>query len=265
MRNFAFVFVSLFAFSTFSFSQPTQTKEKLTCIDKKFSVVVHIVKDSLHKANVSESTIIAAIAGASQQFAPICVSFQVCEIRYIDNYAYDDIDMNKDFPEMQHQYNLKNRINIYYVQSFTGGGAAAGFASLGGITNMDSLGICIKKGSASSAGVMAHEMGHYWGLYHTFEKAANGPELANGSNCATSGDLVCDTPADPYDPAVGADAYREKAPSCLFTYMGKDANNQYYDPHTSNIMNYYECPCSGFTDGQFQRMVSIFLSNPKMW
>ncbi|MBL0071623.1 MAG: hypothetical protein IPP34_07360 [Bacteroidetes bacterium] len=35
-------------------------------------------------------------------------------------------------------------------------------------------------------------MGHFFGLYHTFETQF-GSELANGSNCATTGDLVCDT------------------------------------------------------------------------
>ena len=39
--------------------------------------------------------------------------------------------------------------------------------------------------------LLAHEMGHYLGLYHTFE----GLNCANG-NCKTDGDRVCDTPPD---------------------------------------------------------------------
>ena len=39
--------------------------------------------------------------------------------------------------------------------------------------------------------LLAHEMGHYLGLYHTFE----GLNCAN-NDCATQGDMVCDTPPD---------------------------------------------------------------------
>ena len=262
MRNFIFAFVLLFAFSTFSFSQPTQTKEKLTCIDKTFSVVVHIVKDSLHSANVSEASIISSIEGASSYFAPICVSFKVCEIRYIDNYSYDDIDKDKDFPEMRHQFNVKNRINVYYVNSFNGL-PNAGFATLGGITNTDDQAIVMRKDIGLGTSTMAHEMGHYWGLYHTFEANANGKELADGSNCSTAGDLVCDTPADPYINPQPTSLYIDSG--CMFISMDKDTNGQYYDPHTGNIMSYYLCNCGTFTDGQFQRMVSVYLGKIGMW
>lgn len=262
MRNFTFVLLLILSFSTFSFSQPTQTKEKLTCIDKTFSVVVHIVKDSLHKANVTEAAIQTAIEGASTYFAPICVSFKVCEFRYIDNYHYIDIDPNKDFPEMRHQFNVKNRINVYYVEGFKGL-PNAGFATLGGIQNTADQGIVMKKSSAGAIPTMAHEMGHYWGLYHTFEAAANGKELADGSNCATAGDLICDTPADPYINPDPTNLYINAG--CQFINMNKDANGDYYDPHTNNVMSYYLCWCGTFTDGQFQRMVSVYLGKIGMW
>ena len=38
--------------------------------------------------------------------------------------------------------------------------------------------------------VLAHEMGHYLGLYHTFEGGCY------NADCLTSGDRVCDTPPD---------------------------------------------------------------------
>jgi|TARA_Y100000289_G_scaffold11864_1_gene10988 hypothetical protein len=43
----------------------------------------------------------------------------------------------------------------------------------------------------SNTSVITHEMGHYCGLYHTFNAGScNNPE----SNCETQGDRVCDTP-----------------------------------------------------------------------
>lgn len=41
-----------------------------------------------------------------------------------------------------------------------------------------------------------HEVGHVLGLYHPFETQF-GNECTDGSNCATAGDRICDTPASP--------------------------------------------------------------------
>jgi len=38
---------------------------------------------------------------------------------------------------------------------------------------------------------LAHEVGHYLGLYHPFEKGCAGTDT---SNCSTEGDLCCDVP-----------------------------------------------------------------------
>ena len=53
--------------------------------------------------------------------------------------------------------------------------------------------------------VISHEMGHVLYLWHThhgtFNEGGNDnpcPELVNGSNSATCGDYVTDTPADPH-------------------------------------------------------------------
>jgi hypothetical protein len=260
MRSFIFL---LFAFFVFSTSAISQTKDRLPCIDKRFSIVVHIVVDSLKNPGITEAAIQSSIPVLNQNFAPICVSFEICEFRYIDNFAYNritkDESSGRDFKEMQQQYNLKSRINIYYVEDITDV-KACGFASLGGITTLDALGIVIKKSCLDSK-TLSHEMGHYFGLKHTFE--GGGTELANGSNCATAGDEICDTPADPFiegdDPAKYVDAA-----TCKFISMKKDANGQFYDPLVGNIMSYYPCSC-GFTDEQYLKMASVYLSKTGMW
>ena len=42
--------------------------------------------------------------------------------------------------------------------------------------------------------VLAHELGHNIGLFHTHESPK---EFVDGSNCIQAGDRVCDTNADP--------------------------------------------------------------------
>ncbi|MBK9758967.1 MAG: hypothetical protein IPO90_03075 [Flavobacteriales bacterium] len=45
-----------------------------------------------------------------------------------------------------------------------------------------------------SSSVLAHELGHAFNLYHTFEGDVNGTACPPNSNCGTDGDQVCDIP-----------------------------------------------------------------------
>lgn len=239
------------------FSSPVKAaKDPLPCLNKKFTIIVHIVKDSLGATNITEQTILDNIAGMNTYFTEICVSFEVCEFRYIDNFQYDFLNVTPEWDKLQIKYHESNRINMFFVTD-TDAPYLKNFATLAGITNLDDGGIVMLK--TANILTYTHEMGHYFGLPHTFE-TANGNELVDGSNCATSGDGVCDTPADPY-------AGVENLNGCRFIGTAKDANGDYYDPDVSNIMSYYDplCTCNKFTHGQFVKMANTYLSNPKMW
>jgi hypothetical protein len=59
------------------------------------------------------------------------------------------------------------------------------------IIRADQIGV-IGIGSASQGGrTLTHEIGHWLGLYHTFQGGCVG---GTSSNCATQGDQICDTP-----------------------------------------------------------------------
>lgn len=231
----------------------SQTKQKLPCLDRKFTIIVHIVKDTTGQPGIALLDIANGVAAINGAFQDICVSFEICEYRYIDNFQYDALDTATELSELMIKYYEKNRINMFVVNSTSIPGS---FASLGGIADVDGGLICMEK--SAGAGTYIHEMGHYFGLPHTFDIPG---ELVDGSNCATTGDLICDTPADPY-PLGSVDA------DCRFIGMDQDANGDYYTPQVGNPMSYYpgNCRCTKFTHDQFWVMANIYLnSNPKMW
>lgn len=249
MKNLRYLFILLIGFSTRSVSQTT---DRLPCIDKKFSIVAHVVEDSLGFRAYTPIDIQKDVDSLNKNFAPICVSFEVCEIRYIENFLYLDVDTADNWKEMQVLYNAKNRINVYFVRSVTTG---SGFAGLGKITEMNENGLVI---GAIGEKTLSHEMGHYFGLEHTFEDK-HGEELVDGSNCLTAGDSICDTPADPNGTVDLA---------CKFISMEKDANGQYYVPLVNNIMSYYPATCicnPGFTREQYKKMAYTYLGKKGMW
>lgn len=239
----------------------SQVLTKLPCLDKEFVVVAHVIKDSLGNAGITETQIESVVSGINDYFGQICVSFKVCEYRYINDFRYNNIDTLKGhWTEVKQKFNAQNRINIYFVSDIIKPENAAGFAGLGQICEMQYGGIVMKK--SSGVGVMAHEMGHFFGLLHTFEGSDTKDENVNGSNCETSGDLVCDTPADPFIKGDQSSNYVD--PNCKFFSTLRDKNGQFYDPLVGNTMSYYSCSC-GFTHGQYMRMAKTYMSNPVMW
>lgn len=258
MKKNIFFFLFLLGFSACALAQ---SQERLPCVDKKFSIVVHIVMSNSPLNNITESAVLDNVNALNSRFAPICVSFEVCEFKYIHNSYYDTV-RNNNWEEMQNLYNVENRINIYYVSEIDipSLGKADGFAGLGCITFLKSEGIVLKK--TNYVKTLQHEMGHYFGLFHTFE--GSGTELADGSNCASEGDGICDTPSDPFvkgeDPKSYVDA------SCKFISMKKDAKGQYYNPMVGNTMDYYpgKCHC-GFTHDQYIKMAKTYLAKKGMW
>jgi Pregnancy-associated plasma protein-A len=96
--------------------------------------------------------------------------------------------------------------------------------------------------------VVTHEFGHFFGLYHTFEDKF-GRESPNGSDCESTGDLLCDTPADP---GAVYEIYVNHS-TCDMVNNYHEASDTYYKPLISNYMAYYK-PCYmrefSFTQGQ---------------
>lgn len=225
----------------------------LPCANREFNVVVHVFRSADGNVGISQSSVVNNLKALDNAFSPICISFKLCDFRIHDNYNFAIWDDNFNRPEAQAIYFEKKQINVFLVDSLAPPlPQAGGYASYQGIAMQDKPFITITKKSGS--GVWIHEFGHFFGLLHTFA-TNNGAELVNGSNCATAGDGVCDTPADPYpDGAI--------ITPCKFASLTVDANGEEYLPMVENYMSYYPCACK-FTRGQYLRMYQTYISSPE--
>ena len=251
------LFVAVLGVAQLSAQPLTKLNKGLPCINKKFQVHAHVILDSLGVAQSTAEALQSAFAEVNEAFAPICVSFEVCSTDTINNYEFDSIATFPESEEMKNLFHLENRINFYLATELMPG--VAGFATLCGVKQMNNGAVFLK---GIGAGTIIHELGHLFGLEHTFE--GSGIELVNGSNCETEGDKICDTPADPY---VNGEDFSQyiNLETCEFISIKRDSMNQFYQPDVGNFMSYYPCAC-GFTRGQYIKMAEQFLiSDPKMW
>lgn len=243
----------------------TTKEESLPCIDKEFSIFVHVIRDSLGNSGISVETIEEQLEGLNALFSPICARFSMCNIEYYPTYQFKDIWKKDQVVEMEKRYFVRNVINLFVIESQQlYPGDQCGFGRHLGVMYPDSGSIFIQK-SCFQTNIIAHQLGHYFGLLHTW--TGSGAELVDGSNCTTAGDFICDTPADPYDPFVDEPPFlgmgRE---DCLFIYPATDANGEYYRPDVGNIMSAYQYCYCGFSRQQFALMAFHYqISLDKKW
>ncbi|MCB0663306.1 MAG: hypothetical protein KDC24_11235 [Saprospiraceae bacterium] len=245
----------------------TTQQSELPCLDKTFSVVLHVLKDTFGNINVQLADFNTNFNELNTAFEPICARFEICETRFIDNFQYDILSDDDEWQEMLVKEHKPNRINLFLVaESFLEDLRESGFATPNGIAELETGGIVVVKNSLGpDSKTLQHLMGHYFGLLHTFENAP--AELVNGTNCDTEGDLICDTPADPYRLGDDPASYLDTQVPCRFTLEELDDNGEYFRPDVGNYMSYYPeaCRC-GYTYEQYLKMANNYLtSSPKMW
>jgi len=144
-------------------------------------------------------------------------------------------------------WDSKKYLNIYVVKSINNGSGTLGYASFpGGPENED--GIVILHNAFGDTGTVSvsssyklgrtltHEVGHWLGLYHTFNNGC-------GNDLCAEGDYVCDTP-----PAINPNFGCPTINSC--TNDSPDVSDQ-----IENYMDYSNDVCKSiFTEGQATRM-----------
>lgn len=139
------------------------------------------------------------------------------------------------------------------IQNFTGGaGTILGYAQFPNSGSWSTYGIVIRNdamgrvGTSSADGrTLTHEVGHCFGLYHTFQSSC-------GNNCISSGDNICDTPPAfeaTYDCNQSRNTCSNDAVGSASVYTN-DVNDQ-----IENYMSYDACQ-NMFTIGQRNVMIA---------
>lgn len=224
----------------------------------KIFVTVFANNDGTNRA-ASDADILRQVQNMANQYQPQNICFVLGGIRQINNSDLNNHDVsdsteNTELPP----YLVNGFLNILIHRQLPG---YNGYAYAIPNTYLSMVGSTIS--SVDVVGILAHEMGHCLGLYHTFEpwkdkfgnptNQENVARSGNCKNCTTAGDVLCDTPADDNG---GVNA------NCIYIGTAKDACNTSYSPLTNNIMAYGDYRCiNTFTNGQGDRMRTFLTTN----
>lgn len=137
-----------------------------------------------------------------------------------------------------------NKIN---GQDGTSGTFTAGYAYFPGAGAAVDGTIMLATQAVAGEITLPHEIGHAFALYHTFQGDAGGGTCPTNANCATDGDMVCDT--DPHKRSVF------NCPTGTNPCTGTP-----YGTVVHNFMDYSSCQ-DRFTPGQKTRVINALFNS----
>ncbi len=250
-----------------------------TCLNKKFSIIFYVIADSAFQWGppggmsgnggpaMAPSDLTTCINKLNTAFKRICVQFFNCSTVVIPHHPYNRWWKNITHPIVASQFKTQDCINIYLVDSIKLPLGASGYAGSE---------IVIQKRNVTGV-TPIHEMGHFFGLIHTFDDMLNpappstvvpnpnqpfSSELVNRSNCYTAGDGFCDTETDCFPFNGTPNQYFNNQACGGDFYTGpQDANSEFIIRPMDNYMTYASGCRNKFTQEQYNFMAAYILSN----
>jgi hypothetical protein len=204
----------------------------------------------------------------NQRYASTGIQFTLDTFSYINSDTYFNLDTDTESQTMSFLFNTLNHCNIYLVNQPLAGNCGYTYRPTGGNpTSRSSIYLAASFGNYTctkpTSTTLAHEMGHWLDLPHTFwgwegrtyvsrtspnitfprrENVARTGPLAN---CETAGDMFCDTDPD----------YVSQRWSCPNSKQFTDPNGVVFTLKSDNYMSYSSDECqSKFSDLQIAHM-----------
>lgn len=237
-------------------------------------VFVHFMRKSNGTGGESVANMNTALNILKNDFAPHHICFSLAGTDIINNdYLYDQSGLNSVFSDADHNgkydqvevYTVNNAVNIFLWPNTKLQASAVGIGGTSILIGGNDYSI-----NLATSHVISHEMGHCLGLYETYNGSACFPngacaEFVNGTNSASCGDYVTDTPADGGPMAVkecinqASCTYKTTCISCAGNGSALvDPNGQPYHPDVKLIMSNATPNCMQYhspLQGQRMRMM----------
>ncbi|MCB0638233.1 MAG: zinc-dependent metalloprotease, partial [Lewinella sp.] len=242
-------------------------------------VTFHLVGRNDGTGRISEHKVMDQLCALNEDFAPVGIQFYLRNgtFNYVNNTTiYDNHLAAVNGPMF---FAKDNRSVNIWIPNSADTNPDDQSVTLGYFDSSRDWLVVSKNEIGGPNSTLSHEMGHFLSLLHPFNgwdgvyfleentpADATSPygvptELADGSNCTTAGDMICDTPAD-YGNGFGWT-------QCEFTLNVLDPVGQPIDPDEVNWMTYFllcDVDDYHFSDEQAElMMIDLTMNNDRTY
>lgn len=225
----------------------------------EFPIKIHWVKKSDNSTPLTVAQLHEAIKKLNDNFLPIYIRFiPLPDYNYINSDYFFQYDKSKEEELVKASNAIDKVINLYLVGSIKGDNGSCNAYTYLPMPKNNKDRIFITQKALIDGASLTRQIGHYLSLYPTHgpHEKDRTEELADGSNCKTTGDEICDTPADPRLDGRMVNTHCE--------YIGniQDGNSKFFRPTLDNFMSdnpRLSC-VNKFTRQQYARMLYAALN-----
>lgn len=205
---------------------------------------IHLCRDAAGADAFPVEEVRAAMAHAAEEFAGGAIALEEEALVRFDDDDCDVVLGDASWSDPLVANTPDGVLTVAWVRTITNPG---GDFTVGGFCRFFGP-LCVNAATVDT--LVVHELGHFFGLAHTFE-CASGRETEG--DCATTGDFLCDTPADRGPKAMKGIARCDDGKLLDGSCSGSCSSKSCTDgsrPDGLNWMSFYDCSPGRFSDGQ---------------